>query len=123
MNLLLVKQGGVILLSSLNAVLLGWALLAHRQKRGMPGGYYRLLPISAAIGLFQVGMGLFFLWQGRVVMPMHLFYGTLVGSGAIAQLLLRPGSGLGQQYRGKPLVHAALALFVGLLAARSWMAG
>ncbi len=75
------------------------------------------------IAFFQVGMGLYFLWQGRVVMPMHLFYGILVGSGALAQLLVRPGTALGQKYRGKPLVHAVLSLFVGLLAARSWMAG
>lgn len=123
MNFVLVKQAGVAALVAVNAMLLGWALMTYRRKRSLPGGYYKLLPVSSAIAAFQVTIGLYFLLEGRQIHPMHLFYGILVGAGAILQFLLRPGTASGQRYRNRPLIHAALALFVTLLAARSWMSG
>lgn len=121
--LLLAKQAGVIILVLVNLVLVGWALTTHRQKRALPEGYYRLLPISTGIAAFQVSMGLYFLLTGLQVDLMHLLYGSLVATGAILQLVVRPGTATGRKYRGKPLVHAALALFVTLLSVRSWMSG
>lgn len=123
MNLVLLKQAGAIALVAMNAALLIWTLVTHRTRRVLPAGYYRLLPFSSGVAAFQVAMGLFFLAQGRQVHLMHLFYGTLVATGAILQALMRPTTATGQKYRGKPLIHAALALFVALLAARSWMSG
>lgn len=123
MNLVLLKQSGVIALAAVNATLLGWALITHRQRGSLPEGYYKLLPVSAMIAAFQVLMGLYFLVEGRQVHLMHLFYGSLVAIGAILQFQVRPATASGQRYRNKPLIHAALALFVALLAARSWMSG
>jgi hypothetical protein len=42
--------------------------------------------------------------------------------GASAQAALNRRTAAGHQYRARPLVHLFLALFVGLLAARAWMA-
>ncbi|BAD39391.1 hypothetical protein [Symbiobacterium thermophilum] len=118
-----VKQFFVIALATVNLVLLIWALLAHRQRRVLPAGYYRLLPASAAIGLVQVSIGMFFLIQGRIPYWQHVLYGALVGVGAVLQFVLLPGTPAGQQYRNRPLVHAAVALFVALVGIRSWMTG
>ncbi|MFO7273491.1 MAG: hypothetical protein LOD90_11155 [Symbiobacteriaceae bacterium] len=118
-----VKQFFVVALAAVNLVLLVWALIAHRQRRALPDGYYRLLPVSAAIALAQVGIGIFFVIQGRIPYWQHVLYGTLVGLGGILQLSLLPGTRAGQQYRSRPLVLAILALFVALVAIRSWMTG
>lgn len=123
MYLLLFKQAGVIALVSINLALLVWAVATHRQKRSLPEGFYRLLPVSSLVAACQVGMGLFFLLDGRQAHPMHIFYGTLVAVGAVLQFLVRPTTAAGQKYKARPLVHAALALFVALLAVRSWMSG
>lgn len=118
-----VKQAGVLALAAVNLVLLVWAVLTHRQRRSLPEGYYRLLPVSIGIAAFQLSVGLFFIIQGRQPHLQHLVYGGLVGVGAILQILVRPGSAVGQRYRNKPLVHAVLALFVALVGIRSWMTG
>jgi len=118
-----IKQFFVIALAAVNAALLAWALHTHRQRRALPAGYYRLVPVSAAIGIVQLGIGMFFLIQGRQPYLQHVLYGTLVGIGAVLQLVLLPGTPAGQQYRGRPLVHAVLALFVALVGIRSWMTG
>lgn len=123
MNLVLLKQSGVVVLAAVNATLLGWALITHRRRGSLPEGYFKLLPASTAIATLQVLMGLYFLLEGRQVHLMHLFYGSLVAIGAIFQFQVRPTTASGQKYRNKPLIHAALALFVALLAARSWMSG
>lgn len=123
MNMLQMKQLGVIALAAVNLVLLVWAVVAARQRRAMPAGYYRVLPVSIAIALFQLGVGAFFVLQGRIPHLQHLLYGGLVGVGALLQFLLRPGSSTGQRYRNRPLVHAVLALFVALVGIRSWMTG
>ncbi|MFZ5814882.1 MAG: hypothetical protein ACOY93_06220 [Bacillota bacterium] len=123
MNLLDLKVTGVFVLAAINLRLLWFGVVAYRQKGPLPEEYYRVLPASTAVALFQVGIGLFFLLTGRRVEWMHLLYGILVGAGAILQMVLRSTTAAGQQYRGKPLVHAALALFVALLAIRSWLSG
>lgn len=123
LNLLLVKQAGVIALAAINVTLLTRAIVTHRRKGPLSEGYYQLLPASTGIAAFQVCVGLYFLLTGRQVHLMHLFYGILVASGALMQFLVRPGTALGQKYKAKPLVHAFLALFVALLAVRSWMSG
>lgn len=123
MNLLLFKDAGVIVLGAVNLALLVWAVVTYRQKRSLPEGYYRLLPISSLVAAFQVAMGLYFVLAGRQAHLMHIFYGTLVGTGALLQYLVRPGTATGQKYKAKPLIHAFLALFVALLAVRSWMSG
>jgi hypothetical protein len=121
LNLVLVKQFGVISLVGVNLFLLGLAVAAYRQKRPLPATYYKLLPVSPAIAAFQIAMGLFFLSKGFQVHGMHLFYGIVVGTGAALQVLLRPTTATGQRYKARPLVHAVLALAVSLVAIRSWM--
>lgn len=123
MDLNLLKQLGVIGLAGINGLLAVWAVIALRQKRALPDRYYRLLPVSPAVAAMQLLIGLFFVVEGRQPHLMHIFYGVLVGTGAILQLLMRPSLATGQKYRNKPIVHIALALFVGLLSARSWMSG
>ncbi|MFZ5824239.1 MAG: hypothetical protein ACOY94_07925 [Bacillota bacterium] len=123
MNLVLVKQSGVIALAAINATLIAWALITHRKRGSLPDGYYKLLPASTGIAAIQVLTGLYFLLEGRQVHLMHIFYGTLVAIGAILQYQVRKGTAAGHKYRNKPLIHAAVALFVALLAARSWMSG
>ncbi len=118
-----IKQFFVIALAAVNLALLVWALLAARQRRILPAGYYRLVPASIAIGAVQLGIGAFFLIQGRQPHLQHLLYGGLVGVGALLQFLLRPGTALGERYRNRPLVHGVLALFVALVGIRSWMTG
>lgn len=118
-----VKQAGVIALAAVNLALLVWALFTGRKRRSLPGGYYRLLPVSIGIAVFQLSVGLFFIIRGRQPHLQHLFYGALVAIGALLQFLVRPGSATGQRYRHKPLVHAVLALFVALVGIRSWMTG
>lgn len=123
MNPILAKQAGVIALALINVTLLGWAILTHRHMRPLSAGYYKLLPVSSLIAAFQVCMGIYFLVEGRQAHLMHLFYGSLVGAGALLQFLVRPTTATGQKYKAKPLIHAVLALFVALLAVRSWMSG
>lgn len=123
MNFVFWKQVGVLALISINVALLAWAFMTHRQRRSLPEGYYRLLPVSSTIASFQVAMGLYFLLEGRQALLMHIFYGSAVAMGALLQHLLRLTTATGQTYRAKPLIHAALALFVALLAVRSWMSG
>jgi len=118
-----VKRLFVISLAAVNLVLLIWAVLTHRQRRVLPAGYYRLVPVSVAIGFLQLAIGGFFLIQGRQPYLQHLIYGGLVELGVVLQLLLRAGTRAGEQYRNKPLVHAALDLFVALVGLRSWMTG
>lgn len=123
MDLNLLKQVGVVALAGMNGLLAVWAFIALRQGRALPDRYYRLLPISPVVVAMQLLIGLTFVVEGRQPHLMHMFYGFLVGTGAILQMLLRPNLASGQKYRNKPLVHIALALFVGLLSARSWMSG
>lgn len=119
---ILLKQIGVGTLGVTNLVLLIWSLLRHRRHQSIPDSLFKLLPVSVVVAAFQVGMGAWFvLGLGLVVTGRHLFYGLLVATGAIAQLLLLPRLPLGQRYRGKPLVYAFWALFVLLTAFRSWM--
>lgn len=119
----LVKQTAASLLAAVNGCLFLWAFLTYRKREAMPDGYYRLLMTSPALAAVLVAMGLTFLTQGMRAPGMHIFYGAVVGSGAIAQLALgRRRSAVGHKYRARPLVHLVLALFVGLLGARAWMA-
>lgn len=119
--LLKAKHAAATLLMAVNLGLLVWSFVLHRQRRPVPAGYFRLLVISAVAGLFLVGVGVYFLLQGWFPLNLHLLYGTLAGVGALLQLAVHPRSGAGKAYRLQPLVHAALALFVGLVALRSWM--
>lgn len=121
MFLLKAKHAAATLLMVINAGLLIWSLLMLRRKRPMPAAYYRLLLVSAVAGLFLVGAGVYFLLRGWFPLNRHLLYGTLVGVGALLQLAVQPRSAAGRKYSAQPYVHAALALFVGLVALRSWM--
>ncbi|MDF2626361.1 MAG: hypothetical protein K0R39_192 [Symbiobacteriaceae bacterium] len=118
-----VKQTAALLLAAVNGCLLVWAILTYRRRGAMPDSYYRLLMVSPAAAAVLVAMGLAFLAQGYIAPGMHIFYGSVVGAGGLAQLALgRRRSALGHKYRARPLVHLVLALFVGLLGARAWMA-
>lgn len=119
----LAKQTAALLLAAVNGCLLLWAFLTYRRRGAMPEGYYRLLMASPALAAVLVAMGLTFLTQGMRAPGMHIFYGAVVGSGALAQLAVgRRRTALGHKYRTRPVVHLVLALFVGLLGARAWMA-
>ncbi len=119
---ILAKQTGAVLLITLNLTLLTLAFRAYRQKASLPDAYYRVLPISAAVGAAVFLTGLSFLLRGLVPHGMHVFYGVMVLLGVTAQAALRHRTALGQRYRAKPLVHLFVALFVMLLTLRSWMA-
>lgn len=116
------KRGGVILLVALNLVLLTWALLVYRRRGALPDGYYRLLPLSPVVAAIQLTLGVTVFARGMRPDVMHIFYGVLVGTGALLQGLLGRRTALGHRYRARPLIHLVLALFVALLSARSWMA-
>ncbi|HWI65893.1 MAG TPA: hypothetical protein VNT75_29035 [Symbiobacteriaceae bacterium] len=116
------KLAGAIALTGINAALLGWAVVAWRHRAPMPDGYYRVLTASPLVAAFQAIMGLLFLNQGMRAPGMHIFYGCLVAAGAVTQVALGRRTALGHRYRARPHVHLFLALFVGLLAARAWMA-
>lgn len=118
-----VKQTAALLLAAVNGCLFLWGIITYRRRGAMPDGYYRLLMASPALAALLVAMGLTFLTQGMRAPGMHIFYGAVVGLGASAQLVLGSRrSALGHRYRVRPLVHLVLALFVGLLGARAWMA-
>jgi hypothetical protein len=116
------KRTGALLLTLVNLALFVWAVLVYRKRGAMPDGYYRLLAASPVVAAFQVALGLTFLAQGYRPPGMHLFYGIMVGVGSTAQAVLNRRTAAGHAYRARPLVHLVLALFVGLLAARAWMA-
>lgn len=122
MSILTVKVLGVTVLALTNLALLIQAGLAYRHKRSLGEGYYRLLVISPVVGAIQVIMGFVFLAMTYRAPAMHIFYGGLVAVGALAQAGLHLRFEAGQLYRGKPLIHAFLALFVLLLSLRSYMA-
>lgn len=119
--MILIKQIGVSLLGAINLILIVWATLAHRRRQSLPEAYYKLLLASVGVSVFQVGVGLWFLLEGKVVTGRHLFYGIVVGTGALGQALLGRRLPLGQRYRGKPLVYAFFGLVVLASAVRSWL--
>lgn len=118
----LTKQIGASLLGGINLVLVIWAVVRYRSRQSIPDGFYKLLYGSLAVAAMQLFVGLYFvLGQGKVATGRHLFYGIMVGVGALVQLLLLPKLPLGTRYRGRPLVYAFWALFVLLATFRSWM--
>lgn len=116
------KEMGATLLVALNAILLIWAAVAYRRRQSMADAYYGLLAASPVIAAFQVLMGLTYITQGMRAPGMHIFYGCLISAGALAQVVLGRRTAVGHRYRARPLVHLFVALFVGLLSARAWMA-
>lgn len=116
------KRGGAILLVALNLGLLVLALLAYRRRQALSDGYYRLLTWSPVVAAVQLTLGITVFTRGMRPDVMHIFYGALVGTGALLQGLLGRRTNLGHRYRARPAVHLFLALFVALLSARSWMA-
>lgn len=116
------KQGLALFVITLNLILVGWALWTYRRRQPLPDGYYRVLLVAPAVALALPLLGVLFWGQGSIVRGMHLFYGILVSLGLLAQFALRRHTAAGHRYRTRPLVHAALALFVLLLTVRSWMA-
>lgn len=101
---------------------LAWSLVAYRRRRSLPPAYFAFTAALHTVIAAQLALGLYLYLRGYPLPGMHLFYGLLVGLGAAAGLALRPRTATGQRYRGKPLVHAVLGLFILLLALRSWMA-
>jgi hypothetical protein len=116
------KRGGASALIVINLGLLVWALRAHFRKFALPDRFFSLMLLSPAVAAVQVVAGITMYTVGFRPPLMHVLYGVLIGLGATGQLLLRRGTGLWQKYRAKAWVYAFLALFVGLLSARSWMA-
>jgi heme A synthase len=116
-----IKQGGAVLLAAINLALLLWALRGARRRLRLPDSFLGLLRLSAAVGAFQVLMGLLFLVLSYRARPMHYMYGSLVGLGALAQFLMARPSALGERMRNRGGVHAFLALLIALMAIRSWM--
>lgn len=123
MTFVILKQGGAIALIAINLVLLIRTVTAYRQKRAIPPDYFRMATASPALAAGLFAVGLYFMLEGRQAHVMHIFYGVLVILGAAAQWVLRGNSALAQTARAKPLWHAFVALFILLLAARSWMSG
>jgi len=116
----LLKGVGAAALAVTNLVLFGIALVAFRGRRSLPQSYYQLVPLSSAVAVYQVGLGLTFVLMGLRAPLMHIFYGVAVGVFALGQGVLR-WTHLGQRYRGKPMTHAFFAMVILLLAIRSWM--
>lgn len=116
------KQTGAVLLAAVNTGLLVWAANAYRRRAPMPDGYYKVLAASPVVAALQVGLGLFFLSGGMRAPVMHIFYGSVVGAGALAQIALGRRTALGHRFRARPLVHLFLALVVALVSLRAWMA-
>jgi len=121
-SLIELKRTLAAVLPSINLVLLVWALLCWRRRATLPGGFYRLLPLSPLVAAVQLILGITFVSQGLQAPLMHMFYGVLTGLGATGQALLSRRTALGQANRARPLTYAFLALFVLLLGVRSWMA-
>lgn len=117
-----VKRTVVLLLAGLNGLLLVWAYLAYRRKGALPDRFYKLLLLSPAVAAVNVVLGLTFLTVGQRAPGMHIFYGSLVGLGTVAQVALSRRTRLGHKYRARPMIYAFLSLFVGLIAVRAWMA-
>lgn len=116
----LLKEAGAAALAVANLILLGIAVVAYRGRRSLPQSYFQLVPLSAAVAVYQVGLGITFVLFGKRPPLMHVFYGILVGLFAVGQGVLR-WTPLGQRYRGKPIVHGFFALVIMLLSIRSWM--
>ena len=112
----------VLLLAAANLTLLVWAVMAYRRREPLPRAYFRMLPISPVIAAVLLAVGLWFFTGGMRPPGMHIFYGSVVGLGAVGQMVLGSRTQLGHRYRARPVVHGFLALFVGLLAVRAWMA-
>lgn len=98
-----------------------WGLVVHRRRRSMPPAFFAFTAALQALIAVQLSVGAYLYWRGYPLPGQHLFYGVLVGLGGAASLALRPGTATGQRYRGKPLVHAVLGLFILAVALRSWM--
>jgi hypothetical protein len=116
------KRTGVLVIAAVNLGLLMMALRAYQRRGALPDGYYQLSLISPAAAAMNLILGLSFWASGIPPMPMHIFYGSMVGVGAALQLVLGRRTALGHRYRAKPAVHGFLALFVMLIAIRAWMA-
>lgn len=117
------KRSGAMLLAGVNLVLLVWAFAAHFRRSALSDAFYKWLPFSPLVALVQVGLGLSFLARGWQVVGMHIFYGSMIGVGALAQFLLRRNTKAGHTYRARPAVYGFLSLFVMLLTIRAWMVG
>lgn len=114
-----IKLGIAAVLVILNAGLLVGALLARAQQRPLGPWYFRGYALSHTLAALLVIMGLTFLGRGLTAPWMHILYGLLATVGTVGQLVLRPRTELGQQNKGRPLVHAVLSLFVLLAAGRA----
>lgn len=116
----LLKEAGAAALAVTNLILLGIAVAAYRGRRSLPQVYFQVVPLSTAVAVYQVGLGITFVLMGLRPPLMHVFYGILVGISALGQGVLR-WTPLGQRYRGKPMTHAFFAMVIMLLSIRSWM--
>lgn len=117
-----VKRTLVWLLAGVNGALLVWAIQTYRHKASLPDGFYKLLLLSPAAAALNVVLGLSFVTVGQRAPGMHIFYGSMAGLGAAAQVALSRRTRLGHKYRARPLIYGFLSLFVGLIALRAWMA-
>jgi hypothetical protein len=115
------KRIGVVILAAVNLTLLVVAIRAYRRRSALPDLYYRLYLISPLAAAMNVVLGVSLVTMGVPPVPMHIFYGVMVGVGAVLQLVLGRTTAIGHRYRSRPAVHGFLALFVTLLAIRAWM--